>query len=282
MATIEELEARVAYLELLVGEKFSRTPPTPADLNPANEIPGSGRYPSILADYQLRLTGLPPIEEHLSALDLDVVSINELLIHQDARLDALEAMPSPAPGGSAGPFTFADGVWWIKSTAGAGIYFESDTDFTTGQRPAPPHDKYRQVFCCSLSGDGGGGMHQNIVYPEDGTPAYIPDPTRFAMSYRMDRQGMMSINIHKAGAEFAPGKFTPVAVHKGQLAVIIPELNGNVTLRLPEGGDLLVEKGNGRNDRVDGHKQAISRQPVLLGADVGSPAVGGLPGGGGT
>jgi hypothetical protein len=196
--------------------------------------------------------------------------------------DVLSRVPKPSVVDLPAPSSteLIDGLLWHRSTNGIGIAFESDTNGMNGQRP--PGTKYRQVFCVALSDDGGGGIHQNLIYPEDGGRAYIPDPTRFGVSYRLDRQGMMSLNIHRAGEQFAPGKFAVTAVHKGQLAVVIPEESGSVTLRLPQGGDLLVEKGNGNADRENGHKATISRQPVVLGDDVGSPAIGGLPGGGGT
>jgi hypothetical protein len=268
---IAALEESVTRLEAAVGMQYAVRAPTEADLKPESELP-SGRYPLLLSDFEIRQRGLPPLER-------DVLAINELLVVHDDRLDVIEATdPGNQPPPSA--VELVDGLIWQKSTNGIGIAFESDTNFLNGQRP--PGTKYRQVFCVVLSDDGGGGIHQNIIYPEDGGRAYIPDPTRFAVSYRLDRQGMMSLNIHRAGAEFAPGKFAVTAVHKGQLAVVIPEESGSVTLRLPQGGDLLVEKGNGNADRENGHKATISRQPVVLGDDVGSPAIGGLPGGGGT
>lgn len=194
-----------------------------------------------------------------------------------ARPSGTVQVPTPQPATGGGLSAGADGVFWLPApfSGGSAIYFESDTNFTGGQRPSGT--RYRQVFGFSESGDGGGGLHMNVVYPENGERAYIPDPTRFAVSWRLDRQGMMSINIQRAGAEFAPGKFAITAVHKGQLAVWIPEENGDLTLRLPQGGRLLVEKGNGNADRVNGHKATVSRQEVLLGADVGSPAVSGMP-----
>jgi hypothetical protein len=257
-ARMESLEEAVTRLEAGVGMVYAVNAPTDADLKPENELP-SGRYPLLLSDYQIRKHGIAPMQADIEAL-------------QNA-----DPAPLPPPPSAV---ELVDGLIWQKSTNGIGIAFESDTNGMNGQRP--PGTKYRQVFCVVLSDDGGGGIHQNIIYPEDGGRAYIPDPTRFAVSYRLDRQGMMSLNIHRAGEEFAPGKFAVTASHKGQLAVIIPEESGDVTLRLPQGGDLLVEKGNGNADRENGHKATISRQPVVLGDDVGSPAIGGLPGGGGT
>jgi hypothetical protein len=254
---IAELQEAVSRLEAAVGMQYAVRAPTPEDIGPQSELP-SGRYPLLLSDYQLRLQGITPMQADIEALKA--------------------ADPTPLPPPSA--VELVDGLIWQKSTNGIGIAFESDTNGMNGQRP--PGTKYRQVFCVALSDDGGGGIHQNLIYPEDGGRAYIPDPTRFGVSYRLDRQGMMSLNIHRAGEQFAPGKFAVTAVHKGQLAVVIPEESGSVTLRLPQGGDLLVEKGNGNADRENGHKATISRQPVVLGDDVGSPAIGGLPGGGGT
>lgn len=261
MPTIEE---RLTALEEMVGTKYigKSSDELAAALVPASTILG-GRYPLFLSDYQIRV---------------GIADISSVPGPKGDKGD-----PGPAGGSSGEAPQLVDGLLWYKSTNGIGIAFESDTNFQNGQRSdSNKAAGYRQVFNLVLSDDGGGGIHQNVVWPEDGGRAYIPDPTRFAASYRLDRQCMMSINIYRAGEQFAPGKYAVSTVHKGQLAVLIPDENGDLTLRLPQGGRLLVEKGNGNNDRENGHKAAISRQEVMLGADVGSPAIGGLPGGGGT
>lgn len=83
MATVAELEARVAKLELMLGAKFADKPPTDADLIPANEIPGSGYYPWLLGDFQLRTKAINPF-----------FGANGLLDLIQRRLAALEARPS--------------------------------------------------------------------------------------------------------------------------------------------------------------------------------------------
>jgi hypothetical protein len=213
--------------------------------------------------------------------------------------DVLSRVPKPQPasteGGAAEGLAVGEaGLVWLKSISGVGIAFESDTNAQNGQRGE--NNTHRQIGSIVISDDAGIGIHQNVVWPEDGGRAWIPDPTRFGTSWRLDRQGMQSVNLYRAGAQFAPNKWAVIEVdaqgrtRKGQLLVFLPEETGNVTLRLPQGGKLYIEEGEGNDDRansvpvneMNGHRRTRSRREVMLGPDIGSPAIGGLPGGGGT
>lgn len=157
----------------------------------------------------------------------------------------------------------------LESKNGVGIYLRSDTDNNTGQRD--PGTTYPQWFGVAISGDAGGGLFQNIIYPEDGSPAYIPDPTRIGITWRLDRMGAMSVDVMTAGREFAPGRYEVIS-NLGQCFVFGAMPNGDMILRMPqENTALYVEQGFGgnpthldANGNQQGHRETKFRRRVML------------------
>jgi hypothetical protein len=108
--TTEEL-ARLAAVEDAIGMHWATHHPSPDDLIPENTLP-SGRYPLILADYQIRLSGIPPLESKIAALEArcaDLERVNEV---QATRIVELQEQVGnvPAPSVNVLPLVAAEGT----------------------------------------------------------------------------------------------------------------------------------------------------------------------------
>ena len=265
----DALAARVASMETALGSDYKnarlsfdewvkRGRPT--------ELP-DGDYPLFYWNRQLAIS----VADYATDLTADRTSLASARADIDALTKQVAALPqdnTPAQ---------TNVVFPIRSREGAGVRFITDTDGKQAQRP--PGTNYQQVYEVGGSEDGGGGIGMNVIYPGGGQRAYMPDPTRYGLAWHQDSQGMMSVNICVAGEEFEPGKFAVTAPHKGQLVVFIPDLNGDMTIRLPQGGDLYIERGDGRmGANPQGHFQTVSRQKVLTDGVNVPAARGGLRG----
>lgn len=229
--TPDEL-ARLAKLEQIVGAGFADAPPTAADLNPDNEIPGSRQYPLLLSLFQIRANALDPFFAEGGTLE-----------QMQGKIAALGggSVVTPPPVLIPGIFTDELGnigiggppirdprnnlpspnhQLTIHSPGTAGIAFIANESLSDPQRQSPANPggnpQRKHITVISSDHDGGGPRTANngvyfggAAVPGSIAEPWVPDEFRPHSADGLDSRHARSWQTDKAMADPAhPGFFT--------------------------------------------------------------------------
>jgi hypothetical protein len=210
-----ELSDAVTRLEAAVGMAYATRHPTPTDLKPENQLP-SGRYPLMLDTYQLRLTGIPPIEANVAGLAV--------------RVKAVEDRPQIPPANSTGDFpqVVDHDVVFMGRVGIGGIYPDGRAQlhimdnrsasilFVTNMDNAQYQGQHDHVAELALSDDSGFRRFKNAMTtistrpetdPDTGVTyqsmmLYFPDPNKPMLIEGCDSLGQPSWDLRKPGVAY--------------------------------------------------------------------------------